>query len=190
MSLFRELGDRYAESRTLNNLGCGAYSRGDYDEAATSLRASLAISEEIGNRALAALSLSNLALVSAARGDFAAADDFLRASVRGFRDLRATPFLLSAIVAFAEVRALQGDHVGAVALVALIREQPGANAQTHRCGRDLLDRIAAHLPPDHLAAAVERGRHLDLEAVIGAIVAGTYRHFAAGTARDRVAQDN
>lgn len=57
----REIGDRFGEAQTLNNLGIVRRLLGQFPEAITNFQASLRIKHDLGDRQGVATSLSNLA---------------------------------------------------------------------------------------------------------------------------------
>ena len=79
LEIYRDLGDRGGEVRTLNNMGTACIQLGRYQEAARALHLSVSIKTEMGDRISAALSLMNLGIVYGFLGDHERAlDCYLR----------------------------------------------------------------------------------------------------------------
>ncbi|MGR3278719.1 tetratricopeptide repeat protein, partial [Acaryochloris marina NIES-2412] len=60
LKLYRQIGNRLGEAKSLNNLGIAYYSLGQYQKAISFLQQTLDISREIGNREIEANALGNL----------------------------------------------------------------------------------------------------------------------------------
>ena len=163
LAIWRALGDRRGQSKTLNNLGNVADFRGDLDRAAGLFAESLAIARELGHRDNAATALNNLALVHHNRGDLDAAEAMLKESLAIKRTLDDKSALSSPLTNLAVIEFGRGnldravalleeclaidrelgddagvaDDLGNLAAVADARKDPIAAARLHREALDL-----------------------------------------------------
>ncbi len=95
LDLFKELGDRTGESKTLNNIGVVYESLGNYPAAIKQYEQSLAITRELGDRATEAATLTNIGIVYDFLGNYPAAIKQYEQSLAIIRELgdRATEAL-------------------------------------------------------------------------------------------------
>ncbi len=81
LAIQQQIGDKYGEGTTLNNMPTTAHARCDYDNALDFLKQSLAIFQEIGDKQGEGSTLNNMATTAHARGDYDTALDFLKQSL-------------------------------------------------------------------------------------------------------------
>ncbi|MBA3414667.1 MAG: tetratricopeptide repeat protein, partial [Chloroflexia bacterium] len=117
LAIWRALGDRTGESKTLNNLGNVADFRGDLDRAATLFGESLAIARDLDLKPQVAIGLNNLALVHLNRGDLDTAQAMLEESLAIKRTLADRSALTSPLTNLAIIAVDRGDLDRAVALL-------------------------------------------------------------------------
>jgi tetratricopeptide (TPR) repeat protein len=142
------LGDRYAESIVLNNLGDIAHRRGDSEAAVRYAEAALAIAREMDSPDGVAAELVNLAEAHLALGEVARADALASEAVAGLRRIGNRDYLAPALVVLGDARAALGDRAGAVA----------AHHEAARLNDRLGERVELAKGLDRLAAlAGERG---------------------------------
>ncbi|MCB9446422.1 MAG: tetratricopeptide repeat protein [Ardenticatenaceae bacterium] len=82
LKIWQEIGDKYGEGTTLNNISQIFKARGDYDTALDFLQRSLKISQEIGDKSGEGTTLNNISQIYDARGDYDTALDFLQRSLK------------------------------------------------------------------------------------------------------------
>lgn len=70
MKIYREIGDRATEARTLNSIGVVNQYLGNYLEALEDFEQSLLITQEIGNLATEAGTLNNIGAVNQYLGNY------------------------------------------------------------------------------------------------------------------------
>lgn len=87
LSLYREIGDRYGEAKSVINQGALAHSLGQYEVAAGYYQAGIALCRELGHRQALAIALNNLGQVLDQLGRPAEAATFLHESVSLRREL-------------------------------------------------------------------------------------------------------
>ncbi|HYO30447.1 MAG TPA: tetratricopeptide repeat protein, partial [Thermomicrobiales bacterium] len=109
LALWRALGDRPGEARTLNSLGNVADFRGDLDQAQAFFGESLAIARDLDDEAVVAVTLNNLALVRMNSGDLDGAASMLAESLAIKRTLGNPAALPSAITNLAVIAVERGD---------------------------------------------------------------------------------
>ncbi|MEM9220197.1 MAG: tetratricopeptide repeat protein [Cyanobacteria bacterium P01_F01_bin.150] len=85
--LYREVGDRQSEGRTLNGLGIIADDFGQHIQALDYYQQALAISREIGDRAGEGATLNNIGLIYDNLGDAAQALDYYQQSLESKREI-------------------------------------------------------------------------------------------------------
>jgi predicted ATPase/class 3 adenylate cyclase len=78
LAIWRDLGDRYQQTRELNSLGIVYHKLGDLDKARSLLESSVALARELGSGARAAVALTNLGQTEADAGNFDRAIEVLR----------------------------------------------------------------------------------------------------------------
>ena len=81
LHIFQEIGNKFGEGRTLNNISQIYSTRGDYNTAFNFLKQSLAIRQEIGDKKGEGTILNNISQIYSARGDYDAALNFLKQSL-------------------------------------------------------------------------------------------------------------
>ena len=87
LEIYREIGDRFGEGFTLNNIGNVYQSQGDYPQALECYQQFLAINRDIGDRSDEAIILSNIAGVYQRQGDYPQALDYFQQSLAITRDI-------------------------------------------------------------------------------------------------------
>jgi predicted ATPase/DNA-binding SARP family transcriptional activator len=169
LAIRREIEDLWGIGTALNNLGYLAYLDGEYAEAKGFLTESLAIQLEIGDRYHIANCLNNLGAAACALGEYDEAADHLYEALRSAHQIDANPLVLEIL---AEIGALwvasaPQDRERAIELLAFVLHHP----LTDRWTADRAKRRLAQLAPDldTLAAAQERGKQGDLDAIVAEV---------------------
>ncbi len=110
LALYRELGDKEGEGRTVHVLGWAAEYRGDVIRAATLAEESLSLARQLGHVRGVIVSLGRMALAAAKRGDFAAAEAMLDEALALAREHEDRVGEGGILGTWGELVAQQGDH--------------------------------------------------------------------------------
>ena len=81
LAITQEIGDKFGEGTTLNNISTIYHANGDYDTALKYLKQSLAIRQEIGDKSGEGTTLNNISQIYHARGDYDTALKYLKQSL-------------------------------------------------------------------------------------------------------------
>ena len=171
LTLFREMGDRWAVGQLLNNQACVASDQGEYAEARSLLNESLMIRRQLGDKAGLALSLNTLADVVLDEGEFGDARPLLNESLeinRELGDQTAIAYLIEDYSGLAAAEAKPQKALQLAGFAAALRESIGAPlppAEQARVDRMLAPARAA-LAESIAVAEWEAGRSLSLEQAI------------------------
>ena len=116
LAIWRQLGDQWGASASLNNLGMVARSQGDNASARTLYEDSLAIKRELGDQWGVGASLNNLGNLAADQGDFPASRPLHEESLAIWRKLGDRGSIATALENLGHVAYEQGDLASARAL--------------------------------------------------------------------------
>ncbi|HEX6033331.1 MAG TPA: tetratricopeptide repeat protein, partial [Anaerolineales bacterium] len=177
LSLFREMGDRWAVGQLLNNQACVASDQGEYGEARLLLQESLLIRRQLGDKAGLALSLNTLADVVLDEGKFGDARPLLDESLALSRELGDQTAIAYLIEDYAGLAAAEAQPEKALRLAGFahaLRESIGAPLPPSEQAR--VDRMIAparqSLPESSVTLEWENGRALELEPAIELALSG------------------
>lgn len=168
LTIFQKCTHRWGVANCLNNLGGVAFVRHDYDAARNYYREALGMAREMGDREVISLCLINLGQVSLRLGDPETAIRYFRQSLPEIQAIGATPYLLDVIAGMAELLARQGNHIQAAEWLGLALSR-FPDRERDAFAETTLAILRAALPADELAAALERGKALDVDQVIAEI---------------------
>jgi tetratricopeptide (TPR) repeat protein len=169
LAVARAAGDKVWIGTFLHNLGYTAYQTGDYTAADRYASEALAINRAIGDRAGVVDNLILVGAVASAQGN-SAAERHYKAALRAGMAIGALPSVLEALSRLAALWAKAGAHVRAAQLLGLVLNHPASDEEVKEVARPLLDELHTLLKPNELEAALERGKSLDLDAVVARIV--------------------
>ncbi|MCU0607330.1 MAG: tetratricopeptide repeat protein [Candidatus Edwardsbacteria bacterium] len=161
-SVFAQIGDRWGVGSGGANQGECMRRQGRYDEAVARYREAMAIYETIGNRLGTAILLLNLGHSHAALGDDAEALRNFRAAIERSWEIGAYSVLLEVLVGAALLEARAGGHERAAQTLGMVRAHNEYNDEIRANAEPLLELLRAELGERRLAAAMERGRGMDL----------------------------
>jgi DNA-binding SARP family transcriptional activator/predicted ATPase len=168
LALAREGGVRYRIAQAIRLLGSLALADEAYAEAQRLMRQSVAAYQDIGERGDIARARAVYAYALRGLGQPAQAKRCLVKVLRTVTEIQALMPLLYALPAAALLMADQGEGERAMELYALASRYPFVS--NSRWFEDIAGKhiaaVAARLPQDVVAAAQERGRSRDLEAVV------------------------
>jgi predicted ATPase/DNA-binding CsgD family transcriptional regulator len=137
----------------------------NYAEARERLRFSIQLYEEIGQTWGIAYAYRYLARMAMWQGEYRDADDYLRQSLRLFEAIGQSWEVIVNLACMAEIFIAQDWEEKAIEFLALA-QQYDTRVVIHARIDLLLDVLKAELPADVFGAAMERGKALDVDAVI------------------------
>ncbi len=118
LAIFKELGDKQGEARTLNDFGLTDMWQANYERAITLFEESLVIKRELGDKRDIAIALNNLGYAAHSQGDFDRASLFYEESLalqRGGADRHVLALLLNNMAYIAQQK---GEYGRATSLYA------------------------------------------------------------------------
>ena len=176
LALCEEIGDLSGSTMPLIILGHVALARGEYEDARNFYLRCLKISKEVGFHYAIQTSSKYLGKVTLSMDEIVEAENHLLQSLKISKDIGFVRDIINLLYEFARLRVAQGHSEGAVELLALIVQHP-ASHQTRLfdglirdSAEDLLANLDDDLPQESYAAAFERGRSLELEDVLAALL--------------------
>jgi DNA-binding SARP family transcriptional activator/predicted ATPase len=171
LALAREMGDRQAVADMLNNVGyINHHYKGDLEKARQYYRESLSIGREIGHRQGAASTLSNLGHLHVLLGEHRVAWDYLREALRESMEMGVIPLALDTLVGVARLRAQIERPLSAAELLGLALNHPAVMVDSAQAAEAILESLREGCPGDELEDALERGKGLELKAVIAELL--------------------
>jgi len=171
IALSRQSGYRTGLCVPSFNLGEVMTARNDPAAAMRCYQEGLAVSEEIGYRANIPFCLGGLGHSALAMGDLEAARGYLLRALSEAVETRSLSRGLYVLVGFARMKAMCGDRVRAAEWVGLTLSRPSRDLDEQQRAEALLAELRQTLPADELEAALERGKSLDLQAVVDELMA-------------------
>jgi tetratricopeptide (TPR) repeat protein len=175
LQISEEIGDAVISLHNLLVLGAVAANQQDYDQAAAHYQRSKAMSEKLGYRWAIENASKYLGIVALAINEIDRAEDYLRQSLRIAEEIGLGRDLVNLIYEFARVRVVQDGRERAIELLTLVIKQPASRQSRFGEGliqdnaQDLLDELERDMLPETFAAAVERGKVLQLDEVVAAL---------------------
>jgi tetratricopeptide (TPR) repeat protein len=167
-----QVGNRERAGAALNNLGeIARRDRGDVAGALVYYRRALSIAREIGWQHFVALLLNNLASGFVQMGDWAAARQHLHEGLALALRIGATPRVLQAVFCAGFLLAKQGDADRGLALLGLCLHHPAASSEDVLEVEETLAHLGLDADDPAVAAGLEAGKALDLEAVAAELLA-------------------
>jgi predicted ATPase/DNA-binding CsgD family transcriptional regulator len=168
----RQHGNRWFNAFFGFGLGLVAYGEGDYLRAKPLLEEAISTFRGYNDRLSTSGPLLTLGDIARVQGDYQEAQQRYLEGLSDFKSIglwRRMPIFLAGI---AELFAAEGQLARAVELSAFILHRTH-DMQFNPRGRatHLLEELEAELPPESFAAAVERGKALDLEMTVEALLA-------------------
>jgi len=172
LAMVQEVGDRQVMADTLNNLGyINHHHLGNLEKAKQYYQESLSIGQEIGHRHGATSTLSNLGHLYVLMGEHAPAWDHLRQALSESTAIGVAPLTLDALVGVARLQAETGQGDSAAELLGVVLNHPSVEVDSVQVAEMVLAGLRTALPAQELEAAMERGKTLDLDAVVAELLA-------------------
>ena len=172
LAILRSIGNRQNVALGLTNLGQGEYKQGNLATAIDYYQQSLVISREFGDRSLVVMNLSGLGNVELVQSNLSAASDWFQQALALSHTIDSTVDTLEALVGLARLRVRTKADVFAAELAGLIDQHPALDEDL-RAGElaKLKQDLEAVLSADELAAALERGKTLNMDTIVQKLLA-------------------
>jgi tetratricopeptide (TPR) repeat protein len=171
LEVSREVGKPHIIAMNLNNLGMFADLQGQYSEARSYYEEGLAIARRTGDSWNIAQNLCGLGSVALRLDDIPQAEKSFREVLGIAQKGRASSLALEALSGFARLYRQVGRTTESAELLELVDRHPATAVDVKQnVLKPLRSALEKELAPDHLAAALERGRSLDLDAEVSAIL--------------------
>ncbi len=167
LAIFRSIGERRLTGLALDNLGVIAEFQGDYARSTHYYQESLAIAHAIGNRRGIATTLVNLGNLARAQAQLTDAAAYYHQAMQQAREIEAVPILLESLVGLA---ALEPEAVRALEWLGLVLNHPSTFEDTRKIATPIVDGLRDTMGDTLVEASLERGKQLDLNAVVTAIL--------------------
>jgi DNA-binding SARP family transcriptional activator/predicted ATPase len=172
LTMVQEMGDRQAMADMLNNLGyINHHHIGNLEKAKQYYQESLSIGQEIGHRHGTTSTLSNLGHLHVLRGEYTLAWSYLHRALCESTAIGVVPLTLDALVGVAQLRAETGQGDSAAELLGLALNHPAMEVSGAQVAETVLAGLRETLPAEQLEAAMERGRAMELDAVVVELLA-------------------
>ncbi|MBX3084312.1 MAG: tetratricopeptide repeat protein [Anaerolineae bacterium] len=162
----RQIGNRAGEGSALANLGSVAYAQKEYARAAEYHQQSLAARRLTGDLWGIAMSLGGLTEVQIILGQLSEAHISLREGLKYARQIGGTPLLLTLMTLASQLYLHDGHAEQAAAWAGLVAHHPITQQQERDASAHLRPALEAALGAEAVTAAMERGKLLDLDAVV------------------------
>ena len=174
LDLQKAINDFSGISDALNGLGAASYMLKDYASARGYYQESLEQAHKVGPQSPAvSRALINLGEVAFDMGDIDDAEAFQTEALRLSMQMGAVPKMVYLLFGMARLRDHAGDKVTALEWVTLARHHPATAADTLETSEQFYTELQKQLKPANAKAAIKRGKALQLEAVVEAILATT-----------------
>ncbi len=170
-SICEEIGNRGGVASNLMNLGVVASTCKDYDAAQRYYEEAQSIAGDIGWREGIAICLNNLAHDMADQGELEESWRYYRETLNESAATGIAFITMEALSGFARVKAKSGQYIRAAELLGLVMNHPATYEPTKQEAEPILDILREKLPADKIEAAMERGKALELGAVVAEILA-------------------
>ncbi len=164
LAMFRAMDNRVGLALAQLAIGLTAISAEDYREAMLYAHSSSTIAEEIGIRSIQAHALRTCAAAAFELKQYQEAQRWAFQALKIASEFQGTYFMRWTLPVVAGLLELQGQRVRALEIMSLVI-QPGSKNYGFNYLRTY-KALEAALPPDVFAAAVERGKALDLDMVV------------------------
>jgi tetratricopeptide (TPR) repeat protein len=161
-SVYAQIGDRWGVGTGLVNQGEALRRQRRFAEAEGCYLEASAILREIGNRLGDAITMVNLGHVQSELDHDAQARDFYLQAIGQSLAIETYSILLESFVGIARLEARSGRHAYAAELLGMVQAHHEYNDEIRANSLPALSLLQQHLDQAELAAALERGRALDI----------------------------
>jgi tetratricopeptide (TPR) repeat protein len=166
----RQVNDRHYLSDALGNRGVLLWSLGRYAEAVDILLEALHYDEESGKINSEVGELITLGYCYVGLGDDDLAMVYLRSALRKAVEGELIPLALDALAGIASIWAKGGEHERAAEIYGLALAHSASDVDIEATVKPLIEDVRARLGDAGLQAALERGKLLSLETIIGEVL--------------------
>jgi predicted ATPase/DNA-binding SARP family transcriptional activator len=172
LALAQELGDSMATADALTNLGyINHHHVGNLEKAKQYYTESLSLSQEIGHRHGVTSTLSNLGHLYVLMGEHGPAWEHLSQALSESTAIGVAPLTLDALVGVARLRAETGQGDSAAEMLGVVLNHPAVEVDSVQVAETVLAGLRKELSAKQLETAMERGKTLELDAVITDLLA-------------------
>lgn len=168
LAICREIGERRGVALSLDNLGVISEFQQQYEKATNYYEQSLEIAYAIGNRRGSATTLVNLGNVARAQDQKERAATLYHDALQQAYEIEAYPTIMEILTGLAGIEANTDQ---ALDLLGLVLNHPATFEATRKLVNPILETLQETLPQDVIDAGLARGGTLDLDQVIGDILA-------------------
>ena len=162
----RAMNNMHLLSDTYGNQGVLLWSSGRFTEAIGVLEKALELDVRLGKEQSEATTLITMGYCYAGLNEDDTAEFYLLLGLRRSKAINAVPLVLDALSGIASLWAKRGDHVRAAEVYGLALSHPSTDTDLKHTVTPLIDALRPHLDAAALDAALERGKALDLDALV------------------------
>ena len=166
LAIYREVGDRAGAASCLVNMGWEDNLLGNHARGAQRLQESLELFRQIGEIDGIAVSHIYLGHALVGLGETQAAEGHYLAAISEALSINGLPRILDALAGLAELRCKAGEHIRAGEMIGLALGHPATFSDVSAAAEPVLASLRAVLTEETLNSALERGKGLDLQAVL------------------------
>ncbi len=174
LEVSRAIGDQSGIARAMIWIGITIGIK-DQDEAACRpyFEEGLALAEKVGNGAVMVMAYLGLGEVTFHTEKYAESRAYFHKALDYANYGKAVGMMLFSLIGFASVLVAEGNPIRALELAGLVHRYPrtAINFMTDMKLKYLLDEVCPQLSDDVVQAALERGRELDLDETVNALLA-------------------
>jgi predicted ATPase/DNA-binding CsgD family transcriptional regulator/tetratricopeptide (TPR) repeat protein len=172
LAMYEEIGDQIGLTMPLIVLGHASLAKGEYNQAREYYLRCLNISEKVGFYYSTQTASKYMVKVALGMGNPEEAEKYLLKSLAISKEIGFIRDIVNLLYEFARLKAAQDDPESAVELLGLVLQHPSSEHVRWREGRIsdsanyLLAELKNVLSPEAIAAALQRGRNLQLDDVV------------------------
>jgi tetratricopeptide (TPR) repeat protein len=168
LTMAREGDDRPIVADILNNLGyLHHHSTGNLEKAKQYYQESLLIARETDHRHGVTSTSANLGQLHILLGKHQVAWEYLREALLQSVAIGTVPLTLDALVGVVQLQIADGQYLAAAEYLGLALSHPALEADVRQVAESALDRLRKVLSTEQLEAAMDRGKTLELDTVVG-----------------------
>jgi tetratricopeptide (TPR) repeat protein len=171
IKMYRAMNSMHYLSDTYGNQGVLLWSQGRFTEAIPLLEKALELDIRLGKEQNEATTLITMGYCYAGLNEDDTAEFYLLLALRRTNALNAVPLVLDALSGIASLWAKRGDHARAAEVYGLALSHPSTDTDLKHTVNPLIDALRPHLDAAALDAALERGKTLDLDALVAQTLA-------------------
>jgi ATP/maltotriose-dependent transcriptional regulator MalT len=170
LAMAEDLGYASAKWGIHSAIADNALLQGDCLTATSHYQIGLTICQELHDGWGAAFELSGLGCAACGLSDHAQARRHFGDAMRSAREVNSRPAIMDILSGIASLLAATGEPARGLELAAYVADQPYLEKITKVRNAHLLHVLETSLAPRTAASAVERGKHLDFDETVGALL--------------------